>query len=79
LQCSLPKLLWDGREPLGTLLLGPLIKTFGKKIDPPSDTMFLQVVLARPPNRLPFIQGSSADVIQLPVMTVEDGVFQGDI
>lgn len=26
----------------------------------------LQVVLAHPPNRLSFIQGSSADVIQLP-------------
>ena len=66
LQCSLPRLLWDGREPLGTLLLGPLIEARREKYSPFLIPWLLQVVLARPPNRLSFIQGSSADVIQLP-------------
>lgn len=44
---------------------------------PLSDSPFPQVVLACPPYRFSFIQGSSADVIQLPGMTAWGGVFQG--
>ena len=77
LQCSLPRLLWDGREPLGTLLLGPLIEARREKYSPFLIPWLLQVVLAHPPHRLSFIQGSSADVIQLPDMTAKSGVFQG--
>lgn len=40
------------------------IVTFHHRLD--SYTSLLQVVLARLPYRFPFIQGSSADVIQLP-------------
>ena len=35
LQCSLPRLLWDGRVPLDTLFLGPLIETVRENLIPP--------------------------------------------
>ena len=56
---------WTGTA--GHLTLsGPLIEARREKYPPSLIPWLLQVVLARPPNRFSFIQGSSADVIQLP-------------
>ena len=75
MQDSLPRLLLDGRVPLGTFSLGPLIEASREKCSPFLIPWLLQVVLARPPYRFSFIQGSSADVIQLPDMTAERRCF----
>ena len=53
LQDSLPRLLLDGRVPLSTFSLGPLIEASREKCSPFLIPWLLQVVLARPPHRFP--------------------------
>ena len=67
----------DGNRWAPYTLSGPLIEARREKYSPFLIPWLLQVVLARPPYRFSFIQGSSADVIQLPGMTALGGVFQG--
>ncbi len=74
MQLATAALGWTGTA--GHLTLsGPLIEARWANDSPFLIPWLLQVVLARPPNRFSFIQGSSADVIQLPVMTAGLAVF----
>lgn len=67
MQLAAAALGWTGTA--GHLTLsGPLIEARRENDSPFLIPWLLQVVLARPPNRFSFIQGSSADVIQLPVI-----------
>lgn len=74
MQLAMAALGWTGTA--WHLTVRPFDRNRWGESDPPSLTSpFLQVVLARPPYRFPFLQGSSADVIQLPVMTAAAAVF----
>ena len=67
MQLATAALGWTGTA--GHLIFRPFDRNLRGESNSLSRSPFLQVVLARPPHRLSFIQGSSADVIQLPDMT----------
>ena len=75
MQDSLPRLLLDGRVPLSTLSLGPLIEASGEKAFPLSDSLASTGGPGASSASLSSLQGSSADVIQLPDMTAGWTVF----
>ena len=75
MQDSLPRLLLDGRVPLSTLSLGPLIEASGEKAFPLSDSLASTGGPGASSASLSSLQGSSADVIQLPDITAKLAVF----